>query len=129
MTDPIADMLTRIRNTQMAKKSEVVVPYSKIKFGIAQILEKEGYIEKAEKVENQFSEILISLKYEAKGDPKIKELKRVSKVGCRVYVGRDEIKKILNGFGISILSTSKGLLTNDSARKAGVVGEVICEIY
>lgn len=129
MTDPIADMLTRIRNAQMAGKSEVAVPFSKIKFDVAQILLKQGYLGNVKKIDDNAPEILIEIKYKGKKEPVIKSLKRVSKVGCRVYAKKDQIPKVLNGHGISILSTSKGLMTNTEAQKNGVGGEIICEVY
>ncbi|MFH0780112.1 MAG: 30S ribosomal protein S8 [Parcubacteria group bacterium] len=128
MTDPIADMLTRIRNASLAKKAEVLVPLSKIKLAIAKILEKEKYVAKVEIVEDGFKSIRIVLKYENKM-PAITSLKRVSKVGCRVYVGKSEIPRVLNNLGVAILSTSKGILTNREAKKMGLGGELICEIY
>lgn len=137
MTDPIADMLTRIRNASMVKKTEVVLPMSKIKLGIGKILEREGWVErvetiKASGVKNQadaFDQIRIILKYNEDGSPAISSLKRVSKPGLRVYVGKTELPRVLNNLGIAILSTPEGLLTNKEARKKGVGGEVICEIY
>lgn len=129
MTDPIADMLTRIRNAQMARKSEVYIPFSKIKMAIAEIMQKHGYIKSVEKVENQFAEIKVVLKYNESRLPQIHSLKRVSKAGSRIYVNKDSMKSVLGGRGISIISTSKGLMTNKEARQAGVGGELICEIY
>lgn len=136
MTDPIADMLTRIRNASAAKKSEVVLPMSKIKYSIAKILEKEGYvgnvsIEKSESKKNKsfvFDEIKIVLKYN-NGKSVISSLKRISKPGLRVYVNRGELPRVLNNLGIAIISTSQGLMTNKEARKKNVGGEVVCEIY
>lgn len=126
--DPIADMLTRIRNASMVKKAEVLVPYSKIKFGIAKILEKEKYIKSVEIVEDNGNYLKIGLIYENK-TPAISSIQRVSRVGLRVYRGNKEIRPVLNGYGIAILTTSKGLMTNREARKAGLGGEVICEVY
>lgn len=136
MTDPIADMLTRIRNASAAKKSEVVLPMSKIKYSIAKILEKEGYvgsvgIEKSEAKKNKsfvFDELKIALKYD-NGKSVISSLKRISKPGLRVYVNRDELPRVLNNLGIAIISTSQGLMTNKEARKKNIGGEVVCEIY
>jgi len=128
MTDPIADMLTRIRNAYMAGKSEVLVPHSKIKFAIAKILETEKYIEKAEKVEDKFDNILIKLKYKGK-TPAISSIKRISKSGRRIYVGKNEVPKVLNNLGVAILTTSQGIMTGRDAKKASVGGEVICEVY
>lgn len=128
MTDPIADMLTRIRNASMVKKSEVTVSYSKIKMAIAQTLAKEGYLEKVEKTKDKLPQLVIFLKYDGR-EPVIHSLKRISKPGQRRYVKNDEIDKVLNGFGISILSTPRGIMTNWEALRDKVGGEVICEVY
>ena len=125
-TDPIADMLTRIRNASAVKKTEVVVPFSKIKYEIAKILEAEKFVEKVEEKEN--NEFKIILKYE-NNSPAITKLQRISKPGRRVYVSKDELPKVLNGLGIAIVSTSKGIVTNKEAKKEGMGGELICEIY
>jgi len=129
MTDPIADMLTRVRNAILAKKSEVLVPYSKIKLALAKILEKEGYLAKVDVVDDGRKNIRIELKYLSNRIPAIKSIKKISKVGQRIYVGKFEIPKVLNNFGIAILSTSKGVMTGKEAKKIGVGGELICEIY
>jgi small subunit ribosomal protein S8 len=139
MIDPIADMLTRIRNASLVKKDELFLPMSKVKFNIAKILEREGFISGALVISggeelkknktSKFDQIKIVLKYDQDGQPKIKSLKRISKPGRRVYVTRDEIKKVLNGLGMSIISTSKGLMTDREARKNNTGGELICEIY
>jgi small subunit ribosomal protein S8 len=128
MTDPIADMLTRIRNASLINKKEVTLPYSKIKFGIANILVKHGYLEKAEEKKDVHPYILLTLKFHS-GTPAITSIKRISKPGHRKYVKRDDIDRVLSGFGVAILSTPKGLLTNDEARKEQVGGELICEVY
>lgn len=128
MTDPIADMLTRIRNASLIYKKEVSLPYSKIKLGIANILVKHGYLEKAEEKKDVHPYILLTLKFNS-GTPAITEIKRISKPGHRKYLKRDEIDSVLSGFGVAILSTPKGLLTNDEARKEQVGGELICEVY
>ncbi|HNU95961.1 MAG TPA: 30S ribosomal protein S8 [Candidatus Magasanikbacteria bacterium] len=128
MTDPIADMLTRIRNASMVKKSEVTVSYSNIKMAIAQTLVKEGYLEKVEKTKDKIPQLLITLKYDGR-EPVIHSLKRVSKPGQRRYVKSGEIGKVLNGFGISVLSTPRGIMTNWEALRDKVGGEVICEVY
>ena len=126
MTDPIADMLTRIRNAQMVAKTVVGMPSSKLKVSIAQVLKDEGYIdgfavrEKEGKVELE-----IGLKYYA-GRPVIERLERVSKPGLRVYRGRDDIPRIMNGLGVAILSTSRGVMTDRKARADGVGGEILC---
>ncbi len=134
MTDPIADMLTRIRNAGAVGKKSVVLPMSKIKFAIAKILEQEGYVLKTEKIQQKvksssFDQIRIVLKYKKSGKPSIEHVKRISKPGLRVYVGKNDIPRVLNNLGFAIISTSEGLLTNKQARKKGVGGEVICEIY
>ena len=128
MTDPIADMLTRIRNASMVRKSEVLVPFSKIKFEIAKVLEKEKYVGKVELDEQGFKSLRISLKYENK-EPLIKTINRVSTVGRRMYVSKDKIKPVLNGYGVAILSTSKGVMADHTAKKIGVGGEILCEVY
>jgi small subunit ribosomal protein S8 len=127
MSDPIADMLTRIRNAQIAHKTEVSVPISKVKLAIAEILSKEGYLLDVKK-EEKTNNLLICLKYEHKR-PVIQSIDRVSKPGHRVYRSFDKIPKILNGFGVSILSTSKGIMTDKEARKMKIGGEIICSVY
>ncbi|RJR32024.1 30S ribosomal protein S8 [Candidatus Parcubacteria bacterium] len=132
MTDPIADMLTRIRNAQAVSKPELVLPYSNIKFAIGNILKEEGYIKDIDKVESKYGngwEIKILLKYKPSKKGAITNIKRVSKSGRRVYVTREELPRVLNNLGIAIVSTSKGLMTNKNARKLGLGGEVICEVY
>jgi small subunit ribosomal protein S8 len=134
MTDPIADMLTRMRNALAVNKEEVVLPMSKIKLNIAKILEQGGWIEKTEVIstaskKSKFDEIKIILKYNKNGRPSIEHLKRISKPGLRVYAGKDKLPKVLNNFGIAIISTPEGLMTNKEAAKKGLGGEVICEIY
>ena len=128
MTDPIADMLTRIRNALAVKKTKVVLPHSKIKLAIAGILKQRGYINDFEKTDDNYGEIKISLKYQ-NGKPAISNLKRISKPGRRVYAPKDDLPRVLNNLGIAILSTSQGLMTNIDAKKKGVGGEVLCEIY
>ncbi|NCO79846.1 30S ribosomal protein S8 [Candidatus Falkowbacteria bacterium CG_4_9_14_3_um_filter_38_19] len=137
MTDPIADMLTRIRNASAVGKETVVLPMSKIKYGIAQILEREGHIAKVEVVKTKskkngsavFDELKIILKYKKDNRPAITSLKRISKPGRRVYASKEKLPRVLNNLGLAIISTSRGLLTNKEAAKAGIGGEVICEIY
>lgn len=129
MTDPIADMLSRIRNSLLVKRAEVNLPYSRIKFEIAKILEKDGWIEKAEKTPGKFNEIIIKLKYNEDKTPFISSLKRVSKPGRRVYRPKNRLPIVLNNYGIAIVSTSAGLMTNFEAKKKGLGGEIICEIY
>ncbi len=128
MTDPIADMLTRIRNAVAIHKPEVVLPYSKLKHEVAKILKSEGYISELEIIEDTFSTLKLVLKYKGK-EPAITHIKRISKPGRRVYVGREEIPYILNDLGIAILSTSQGIMTNRQARRTKVGGEIICEIW
>lgn len=130
MTDPIADLLTRIRNAQMAGDETVAMPFSKGKAEIVKILEEEGYIF-GHTVEHTkpFSTLTVHLKYQAQKDPIIRCLKRVSKPGRRVYTRKDDIPVVLGGLGINILSTSKGVLTGKKAKQAGVGGEILCEVY
>lgn len=126
MSDPIADMLTRSRNAQRVDKAEVVVPSSKLKVAIAQVLKDEGYIEGFAVQPNEGKpELRIGLKYYA-GRPVIERLERVSRPGLRVYKGRDDIPQVMNGLGVAIVSTSKGVMTDRKARSQGVGGEVIC---
>jgi small subunit ribosomal protein S8 len=129
MTDPIADMLTRIRNAQMVRKESVSLPYSKMKEHIAKILKDEGYVSEMKKTEETGrKEIRITLKYVAK-QPAIRELKRVSTPGRRVYAGKGKLPFVYDNLGIAIISTSKGVMTNREARKQKVGGEVLCEIF
>ena len=129
--DPIADMLTRIRNANTAKHDTVDIPSSKMKVAIADILEKEGYITKYEMVEDgNFKTIRVTLKYGAdKNEKIITGLKRISKPGLRVYAGKDDIPKVLGGLGIAILSTNQGILTDKEARKLQVGGEVLAFVW
>jgi len=137
MTDPIADMLTRIRNASTINKSNIVLPMSKIKYEIAKILKKEGWIIDVEVIKNKsdknksfiFNELKIILKYKKSGRSAITNIKRISKPGLRIYVNKYNLPKVLNNLGIAIISTPNGLMTNKEARKKGVGGEVICEIY
>ena len=130
MTDPIADLLTRIRNALMACHETVNIPHSKIKVSIVKILEQEGFISGQHVVEKDpFLTVKVELKYDSNHVPAIRFLKRVSKPGCRVYVGRDEVPLVLGGMGINILSTSSGIMTGKQAVKEGVGGEVLCEVY
>ena len=126
MSDPIADMLTRIRNAQMVGHREVMMPASKLKSSIASVLKDEGYIEDfTQREKDGKSELVVSLKYYA-GRPVIEKLERISKPGLRVYKGRDSLPKVMNGLGIAILSTSRGVMTDSKARATGVGGEVLC---
>lgn len=126
MTDPIADMLTRIRNAQMAEKVAVSMPSSKLKVAIAKVLRDEGYIDDFAVRENSGkSELDIALKYYA-GRPVIERIERVSKPGLRVYRGKDDLPKVMNGLGIAIVSTPRGVMTDRGARAANTGGEVLC---
>ena len=127
MTDPIADMLTRIRNANTAKHDTVDVPSSKMKLAIAKILLDEGYIKSYELVENgKFNDIRITLKYGASKNEKIiSGLQRISKPGLRVYANKEELPKVLGGLGVAIISTNQGVITDKEARKLGVGGEVL----
>ena len=131
MSDPIADMLTRIRNANTAKHDTVDIPSSKMKLSIAQILLDEGYVKKVDLVDNgNFKDIRITLKYGAdKNDRIITGLKRISKPGLRVYAGKNEVPKVLDGLGIAILSTNQGVITDKEARKLHVGGEVIAFVW
>ena len=131
MTDPIADMLTRIRNANTAKHDTVDVPSSKMKLAIAKILLDEGYIKSYEFVENgKFNDIRITLKYGASKNEKIiSGLQRISKPGLRVYANKEELPKVLGGLGVAIISTNKGVITDKEARKLGVGGEVLCFVW
>jgi small subunit ribosomal protein S8 len=128
MSDPIADMLTRIRNAQRVEKAEVVMPASKLKAAIAQVLADEGYVE-GFKVEANGGkpQLVIGLKYYA-GRPVIERLERVSRPGLRIYKGRNEIPQVMNGLGVAIVSTSRGVMTDRRARSQGVGGEVLCYV-
>ena len=128
MTDPISDMLTRIRNAQAVKKSEIVLPYSKAKFAIAKILESEGFVSKAEqKKEAKFPVLRIELQYQD-DKPKIQMIQRVSKPGRRVYAKHTELPRVLSDIGFAIISTPNGMMTNKEARARHLGGEVICQI-
>mgnify|MGYP000117442222 FL=1 len=131
MSDPIADMLTRIRNANTAKHDTVDVPSSKMKLAIAKILLDEGYIKSYELVENgKFNDIRITLKYGASKNEKIiSGLQRISKPGLRVYANKEELPKVLGGRGVAIISTNKGVITDKEARKLGVGGEVLCFVW
>lgn len=128
MSDPIADMLTRIRNAQQVNKNSVSMPSSKVKVAIANVLKEEGYIESfGVKEEGGKAELNIALKYYV-GRPVIERLERVSRPGLRIYKGRDELPSVMNGLGIAIVSTPKGVMTDRKARATGVGGEVICYV-
>jgi small subunit ribosomal protein S8 len=129
-TDPIADMLTRIRNANMKKIKSVDVPASNVKSSIAEILFSEGYISSYEIIQdNKQSVIRITLKYLEKGQKVIAGLKRISKPGLRIYAPKDKLPKVLNGLGIALISTSKGIVTDKTARELGIGGEVLAYIW
>lgn len=129
MTDPIADMLTRLRNAVAVKKSEVVLPFSKVKFSIAKLLEAEHYIKKAEKIEVTARPFIrVELKYE-NGRPALNHLKRISKPGQKIYVNKENVPRVLNGFGLAIVSTSQGIMSSQQARRDKIGGELMCEIW
>lgn len=128
MTDPIADMLTRIRNAQLVRKGAVTIPYSKLKLAIATLLEKEGYVGGVTVAEEGRKELVIELLYTGR-TPKIQSITRESKPGHRNYRKADELPHILNGYGMAIISTSQGLMTDKDARSEGVGGEVLCSVY
>lgn len=128
--DTIADMLTIIRNAQAVKKQTANVPFSKLKFEIARIFKEEGLIEGFEKKGKKTKKsIQINLKYDSSNTPAISDIKRISKPGQRVYVTKNQNKTVRQGFGMAIISTSRGLMTNKEAKKKGLGGEVICEVY
>lgn len=132
MTDPIADMLTRIRNAILAKHEEVNIPVSKIKKEIANILKDEGFIQDFQLIrDDQHKEdtLKVFLRYDRKGKSVIRGLKRVSKPGLRAYTKREDVPRVLNGLGVSIISTSKGVLSDRACREAGVGGEVLCSVW
>ena len=130
-TDPIADMLTRIRNANSSKHKTVDVPSSNMKLAIANILLEEGYIKSLEEIksENNQGVIRITLKYDEKGNRVIDGLKRISKPGLRVYASKEELPQVLNGLGIALISTSKGIKTDKEARKLGLGGEVLAYVW
>jgi small subunit ribosomal protein S8 len=140
-TDPISDMLTRIRNAQLVRKPEVVLPYSKLKLAVLKVLEREDWvkdvttikpplsIKKGKEGGIKFEQLKLGLIYDAAGEGKIKSIQRVSKPGKRVYAAKDKLPKVLNGWGLAIISTSQGLMTDNEARKKCLGGEVVCEVY
>jgi small subunit ribosomal protein S8 len=130
MSDPLADMLTRIRNARMVKLDSLEMPHSKLRSGVAEILKKEGYISDYQVIKDNKQGVLkISLKYDQNRNPVISGLKRVSKPGCRVYVKSDDIPKVMSGLGIAIISTSSGILSDREARKNGIGGELLCTVW
>ena len=130
LTDPVADMLTRIRNAGSARHQKVDVPASKLKTEIARILKEEGYISNYKAVEEEGHKLVrIYLKYSGGNESTISNLARISRPGCRVYVRRSEIPRVLGGMGINILTTPRGVMTGRQARKQGLGGEVLCEVW
>lgn len=130
MTDPIADLLTRIRNGHMARHDEVKMPASRMKLEIVKILEQEGYVEGHESEQDDKQGTLrVRLKYTREGDNAILGIQRVSRPGRRVYCGKDEIPKVLNGLGVTIVSTSRGVMTGSGCKDAGLGGEVLCNVW
>jgi len=130
LTDPVADFLARIRNAHKARHQKLDVPASNLKAEIARILKEEGYIANFKPVEENGKKLLrVYLKYGANNEAAISNIARVSRPGCRVYVGRNEIPRVLGGLGINILTTPRGVMTGRQARKEGVGGEILCEVY
>jgi small subunit ribosomal protein S8 len=129
-TDPIADMLTRVRNALGVKHTQVIAPSSKMKVSIAKVLREEGYIQGYDVTKDRPQPMLrIWLKYTDDGEPAITVLKRVSKPGCRVYAGKHEVPRVRSGMGVAILSTSKGIMSDKKARALGIGGEVLCYVW
>ena len=126
-TDPIADMLTRIRNGQAANKVAINMPSSKLKVAIANVLAAEGYIESVKVLEGAKPELEITLKY-FQGKPVVESIQRVSRPGLRIYKRKDELPKVMGGLGVAVISTSKGVMTDRAARQAGLGGEIICYV-
>ena len=130
MTDPIADMLTRIRNAVRVERPHVDIPLSKVKRGLAEVLKREGYIwDWEEMADKPHSHLRVHLKYGPNGERIIRRIRRVSKPGRRIYKGSDGLKPVLGGLGISILSTSRGVISDREARQRRLVGEVLCEVW
>jgi small subunit ribosomal protein S8 len=130
LTDPVADLLTRIRNAINARQQKLDIPASKLKSEIARILKEEGYLSNFKTTEEAGQKVLrLYLKYGTNNDAAITNLARVSRPGCRVYVGHTEIPRVLGGLGINILTTPKGVMTGRQARKTGVGGEILCEVW
>ena len=128
MSDPIADMLTRIRNGQMVEKTSVKMPASKVKKAIAQVLKDEGYIDDFQVLDNDGLPVMeVALRYYS-GRPVIEKIERISRPGLRIYKGRDELPRVMNGLGVAIVSTSQGVMTDRKARSLGVGGEVLCVV-
>lgn len=128
MQDPIADFLTRIRNAQQARHNAVSMPSSKLKLAISQVLRDEGYIDDVQVTDGVKPELTLTLRYH-EGNPVIRELRRVSRPGLRIYKGRDELPEVRSGYGVAIVSTAAGVKTDRVARRAGVGGEVLCTVF
>ena len=130
LTDPVADFLTRIRNAMRSRHQKLDVPASKLKAEIARILKEEGYIANYKPTEeNGMKVIRVYLKYNTNNESVIKDLKRISRPGCRVYQGKDDVRRVQNGLGIAIMTTPKGVMTGRQARREGVGGELLCEVW
>lgn len=129
MTDPIADMLTRIRNAQAVGKADVTVPFSRVKFEIAKLLVHEKYTESVEKTDDTFPQLRIVLKYDDQRQPAIRTIERVSTPGRRVYVKKGELPTVLSNLGVAIISTSQGLMTNKEAKRKQIGGELLCRVW
>lgn len=130
MTDPIADMLTRIRNAVRIERTHVEIPASKVKRGVAEVLKREGYIwDWSESEETKFPQLRIDLKYGPNGERVIRKIRRISKPGRRIYNRAAELRPVLNGLGISIISTSRGVISDREARQRNLGGEVLCEVW
>ncbi len=130
MTDPISDLLTRIRNAHLAGHEAVEVPYSRVKNEIVKILQQEGFLAGSKMNEKKpFATLTVLLRYTANRQPAIQSVKRISKPGCRVYASKDEVPRVLGGLGVVILSTSKGVMTGKKAQELGLGGELVCEVY
>jgi small subunit ribosomal protein S8 len=130
LTDPVGDFLTRIRNAMRARHQKLDVPASKLKAEIARILKEEGYIANYKPTEEDGMKVIrVYLKYTVSNESVIRDLKRISRPGCRVYQGKDDIRRVQNGLGIAILTTPKGVMTGRQARREGVGGELLCEVW
>ena len=128
MQDPLSDMLTRVRNAQMATKKTVTMPSSKLKIAVSKVLQDEGFIEGYEVDEAVKPELTLTLKY-FQGRPVIEEIKRISRPGLRAYAGKQEMPTVSGGLGVAIMSTSQGVMTDKAAKKAGIGGEVLCTVF
>ena len=129
-TDPIADLLTRVRNGVRNHSKQVLVPYSRMKQAVCEVLREEGYVADVERIEGKPRDMIrVSLKYGPRGEQVLTRVRRESKVGCRKYVGVDEIPKVLNGLGIAVLSTSRGVMSDRKCREQKIGGELVCTVY